>query len=70
MSTELHVELAPESKELCNILDKLRTIVEESNWNIFKSKSTLIPTMETQALLENAIKKLTKINLEFLTEEK
>jgi len=69
MSNTLHVELAPESRELCKAKHKLLEIINDTNWDIFKSKSTLIPTLEVQALLSNALKKLNKVNVEFITKE-
>jgi len=70
MSGTLHVELTPESSELCKAKYKLLEIINDTNWDIFKSKSTLIPTLEVQALLSNALKKLNKVNVEFITNEK
>lgn len=70
MSTELQVELTPESTKIYFLRSQLQDLIDTTDWDIFKSKDTLVPTLEVQAMLTNAVKKLTKINVNFVTEEK
>ena len=68
--SELQVELTPDSTKIYFLRSQLQDLIDTTDWDSFKSKDTLVPTLEVQAMLTNAIKKLSKINVNFVTEEK
>lgn len=67
--SELQIKLAEESKHVSHLQHELQRLIKETDWNSFKSKDTLVPTLEVRAMLLNAAKKLSKINIEFVTAE-